>query len=461
MAEELLAGRSPLTWDPTTRLARVPGKDGFTLESAPGTEAGSLGNVTGIGPSPAPGGRTAGEMAVAVALTPLFRSMIDRDPDTPWVYYTSLDNFMYLYPRVGTEEFMLAPEIYDLEFIRAAGPAANPTRSVFWTSVYEDAAGKGPMVTISAPVYQGSIFRGAVSADITIKPLDWLLRLHTVPHSTVQVLGGDGKELLGTGGTVPPFDPNLQASGVVTAIGKDWVTEFPLKFAPWRLVVVTDAGAARREAVAEALPVFLITLAFSGIVILILALVRTLRKVDELSTTDALTGLLNRRMFDRRCEEEFARRRRQGDRLGLALFDLDDFKNLNDSRGHQEGDRALKAVAACVRGQLERATDFVFRIGGEEFAILLPIDDDDRFAGLLADLVASVAALDIPHPLGSLGKLTISMGAVVIAGTEAEEAIDDDEAYRRADAALYLAKSRGKNRAFLDRGEGRETGPSR
>ena len=137
---------------------------------------------------------------------------------------------------------------------------------------------------------------------------------------------------------------------------------------------------------------------------------------------DPLTGLLNRRAFMRELEAEIERSRRYGRPLALALGDLDDFKAINDSDGHPGGDRALEEVAALLEGTL-RASDFVFRIGGDEFALLLP----ETGAEAAAEAAARIAdAL----PLG------ISFGIALlpdIGGTS-------NELIGRADQALYDAK---------------------
>jgi diguanylate cyclase (GGDEF)-like protein len=110
---------------------------------------------------------------------------------------------------------------------------------------------------------------------------------------------------------------------------------------------------------------------------LLSALKTTLRQDRELSLTDSLTGAMNRRAFREAAERELSRARRHGRPITLAYFDIDDFKNINDSRGHDGGDRLLKGIVATLSRNL-RESDGVARIGGDEFALLLPeVGPDD------------------------------------------------------------------------------------
>jgi diguanylate cyclase (GGDEF)-like protein len=99
------------------------------------------------------------------------------------------------------------------------------------------------------------------------------------------------------------------------------------------------------------------------------------RKLAALATTDSLTGLANRRQFDERLQEEWARAKRDGTPLSLLMIDLDHFKRFNDHYGHQSGDGALRALAAILVSEALRPADLPARYGGEEFVMLLPNTD--------------------------------------------------------------------------------------
>ena len=162
--------------------------------------------------------------------------------------------------------------------------------------------------------------------------------------------------------------------------------------------------------------------------------------VTEAARSDALTRLLNRRGFDDRFEVELARARRNGERLSLMIGDLDRFKALNDAWGHQEGDRVLRCVGQTI-ADTARESDACARIGGEEFAILLP-DTDEQGAYLAAERLRDHiqrACADLP------GELTISVGVA----TFPQHGREGDGLMRAADQAVYMAKQLGRDRTVL------------
>jgi len=161
--------------------------------------------------------------------------------------------------------------------------------------------------------------------------------------------------------------------------------------------------------------------------------------LEQLAMTDHLTSLYNRRYFMQRGTEEFKRARRTNQPLSLLMLDIDHFKKVNDTYGHEVGDMALQQVAAALKSSL-RETDILGRMGGEEFAILLP-STLLKEAGLLAERVRqSVANVLFEVPSASL-KITISIGVAAITG----EMAGIDDMLRNADAAMYKAKRCGGN----------------
>lgn len=153
---------------------------------------------------------------------------------------------------------------------------------------------------------------------------------------------------------------------------------------------------------------------------------------------DPLTGVANRKSFDERFARELSRRTPDGVSAVLLLWDIDDFKSINDSYGHRAGDRVLQAVAECISKSL-RSTDFVARIGGEEFAVLLSGLPPSEAGNVANQVRVAVASLRF-HFRGTPVRVTVSCGITELAcGLSAGDTFD------RADAALYRAKSGGKN----------------
>ena len=162
--------------------------------------------------------------------------------------------------------------------------------------------------------------------------------------------------------------------------------------------------------------------------------------LNELSLTDALTGVPNRRSFQDRLVDEFRRAQRYDDPLALVLLDLDHFKTINDTYGHPEGDVVLREVAARLR-HCVRETDFIARYGGEEFALLLP---KTMLGGALtvAERVRSdLAALEFHDR-----QVTASLGISIFPNHAITSA---DALVRTADDALYTAKREGRNKVAL------------
>jgi diguanylate cyclase len=153
---------------------------------------------------------------------------------------------------------------------------------------------------------------------------------------------------------------------------------------------------------------------------------------------DPLTGVANRKSFDERFKQEIARGQRADHPLAMLLWDIDSFKAINDSYGHRAGDRVLQSVAACFTAAV-RSGDFVARIGGEEFAVLLSGVRLAEAMKIANQVRAAVEALRF-HFRGTPVRVTVSCGATEL---QADDAAED--AFDRADSALYQAKNSGKN----------------
>lgn len=166
------------------------------------------------------------------------------------------------------------------------------------------------------------------------------------------------------------------------------------------------------------------------------------RRLGELSLTDSLTGLGNRRRFDEALALEWARARRLKKPLALLMVDVDCFKRYNDHYGHQAGDDCLARVAAVLQSQLRRAGDLATRYGGEEFALIAFDTGREGVQRLAEKLCLAVSGLGIPHERAPQGRVTVSIG---VAAVTPELASAPDELVRRSDMALYRAKAEGRN----------------
>ena len=167
-------------------------------------------------------------------------------------------------------------------------------------------------------------------------------------------------------------------------------------------------------------------------------------ELRRLASIDELTGVANRRWFTAMASRELERCRRFNHQLALLMIDVDHFKRVNDTHGHAVGDEVLKAFTRVLEGNL-RSVDLLGRLGGEEFAVVLPESDSVAAAYTAERLRAAVEVLDFPLEDGTSLKITTSVGIAILAG--AGETLDNLLA--RADGALYTAKRDGRNRVAV------------
>lgn len=170
------------------------------------------------------------------------------------------------------------------------------------------------------------------------------------------------------------------------------------------------------------------------------------QELQKLSSTDRLTGLYNRGHWEESLRLEFARHMRYGSNASLVMFDIDHFKRVNDTYGHQCGDKVIQRVADVIRAQL-RDSDIAGRYGGEEFAVLCPDTDKVGAAKFAERLRAAVEAEEVLHE-GQNIRCTISLGVA-----DMNTALDDHKMLIEwADQALYASKKGGRNQVTIHQG---------
>jgi diguanylate cyclase (GGDEF)-like protein len=168
------------------------------------------------------------------------------------------------------------------------------------------------------------------------------------------------------------------------------------------------------------------------------------RELDALSASDELTGIANHRAFVRSLELEWQRGVRSGNSISLIIGNVDFFKEYNDTYGRQSGEACLRAVAAALAATSRRPTDLVARFGGEEFAMLLPETPLFGAIAVAERRVAAIRTLAIPHASSDVAPhVTMSFG---VAACVASDALTPDRLVEAAHAALYEAKSNGRDR---------------
>ncbi len=168
------------------------------------------------------------------------------------------------------------------------------------------------------------------------------------------------------------------------------------------------------------------------------------KELEELSTRDQLTGLYNRREFEKVIKKEWRYAIRELEPISLIMMDIDNFKPYNDNYGHLAGDHCLQKISKCMMKSLKRPRDFVARYGGEEFVAILP-ETGIKGAKVTAErLRKKIYNLKIPHKYSNVEEyITISLG---IATTKEPDLFLFEELLDEADQALYKAKETGKNK---------------
>jgi diguanylate cyclase (GGDEF)-like protein len=308
-------------------------------------------------------------------------------------------------------------------------------------------------------------FLGVVAGSIRFSYFhDLFSRLQLGPDDTITVLRRDGTVIMRTPFDLDVIGKNLgdlpgvirvlsEPSGSFTGVGA--ADEAPRLFI-WRdgtrpLVVLVGktwnsilslwlTEAIRISAIMMALIVFVLA------VTLFLAReigrrARAEDKLEELATTDALTGMKNRRKFDAAIDSEWHRATRHKTPLALLMIDADHFKSYNDTFGHQAGDQMLVGIAICISDSVRRAGDCTARYGGEEFAVLLP-----GLTSIEALVVAETIRLKVQQWSDGPTVTTVSIG---IASLTPAVTMEWSMLVNAADKALYAAKANGRNQSVL------------
>lgn len=250
-----------------------PETDSYSLDAAEGTEyAKSVGNLTGTGSIPQNGAEK-DELNLALQYNHFFHSFFLKLPEVAWLYYTSENNFINIYPWTPSRDFAFSDKLKTVEFYTIAEPQNNPERKSAWTSVYTDEAGKGLMVTLSAPVYDGDAFRGVVSLDLTNSELGAIIDSEYDSYlidDTDTVLAA--KDL--SGKSIMKIDDLMHVSeteigkmealktGIVSYINRYYVYSAVFDDAPWRLFYRVPVWLIACKSALSVIPILLISILF-------------------------------------------------------------------------------------------------------------------------------------------------------------------------------------------------------
>ena len=422
--------------------------DSYSMDGLQGTTYTKLiGNLTGTGTIPLRG-IDRQEINMALSLNDYFAQFSKRMPEIAWIYYTSNNGFINMYPWISSAEFKYTDELKNVAFYSGATPENDPSRKLIWTPVYVDAAGKGLMITVSNPVYYGNVFKGILSLDFTTDIISQFLQSEydsylvdesysvvatDVPAQTDAGVSGIN-ELMGISDAV--FLKLKDASSDVTyPAGGYIIYKTRISDSPFTLIMAVSKARVIWTSVYYTLPEILIGILLLVTFFVIINLRRAKERLRNATLIDPLTGLKNRRYLDMVIGDEIARSERYKQSLSIASLDLDHFKRVNDTWGHQVGDEVLQLTAKTIKSVM-RQTDVMIRLGGEEFLILMPQTDIE--AAFEVTERARRAIEETSHP--TAGKFTASFGVI-----ERLEGETYNNMFRRVDEALYTAKASGRN----------------
>jgi len=431
-----------VTSDKIAGIASYPELGAWGLENSSASHPADLlsGTLTGCSKSSDFDQKTKYEITAVLNLDPFFGTLSKNLEDVVWVYYTSARCFMYLAPAVPVKNFHFDEKLYKKEFWAQAKPDANPGMKQVITDVYVDGAGQGLMTTISSPVLLNGEFAGVVSLDIGIHTLLELINIGDITGETLlvdengKIAARNGKFKLSEKYKIP--DSNWQEDSK----GTKWLSteiadgEFTLLHKINSSVMIGKAF--KNSSLVFLLMVFLVVLAAIS-----LRLRDTLFFSTELRKKDYLTGLFNRRGFIETIAPLKKLAVRNSSITSLLLFDIDNFKRINDRHGHCTGDAVLQQISALIKSEL-REYDIVSRWGGEEFLVFLISDSKMPLLELAERLRKKIEST--PFTENSLS-ITISGGIVMW-----EDEKEMSEAVTKADNLLYQAKQQGKNRILSD-----------
>lgn len=242
----------------------------YNLDAIGGTDKEQLaGNLTGIGHIP-DAGINRNELNLALYLNYFFNDFYKKFPDVAWLYYTSENKFVNIYPWVSSKNFMYSEKLKTVEFYKAANPANNPGRDCIWTSVYLDEAGKGLMVTLSKPIYLGDSFKGVLSLDLTNV---WLSKIIASDYESYLVDDTDIILAKNSGSTTAAvqklytvlekkgIDPerlkNLE-NGRVQKLEGYYIYSDSFSSAPWKLFLLIPVWLVAAKSAVNTIPILLI-----------------------------------------------------------------------------------------------------------------------------------------------------------------------------------------------------------
>jgi len=396
------------------------------------------------------------EMEAALHLTPFFQLLHKQNKNFAWIYYYSKNHFTLLYPYISSSDFHFTPRVEKKPFYRYATPAHNPQKKLFFTPLYMDAIGKGLMITVGKPLYYHNEFLGTFDVDITLNNFDNLLsRLDCLNYQSA--LYNEKNQILGSSNMIKHFNrskiykidtfvnPSIlnlkETSDTLEYKDSKYVFVKTLPYAHFRFIYIAQAYVIWLRSLMYTFPVFLLMLLSLYLIFLYQKLKYTNHKLKLQTIKDYMTGTYNRRFFFEVAKALYLRANRKHANLAVVMMDIDDFKVVNDTYGHDIGDLAIIEVKNILEKNL-RKYDLFARFGGEEFCVLLDDISKEDVEKLFEKIRKDFEDNRIISGDMTIG-YTVSFGIAYGMINSLEKLI------KVADEALYTSKQNGKNRVTI------------
>lgn len=431
----------------------------------------SIGNLTGIGQIPVdPIDKR--EINLALEYNVFFQKINKRLPEIAWLYYTSENNFAYMYPFVASKDFRYTYNLKAAEFYTVVKPEYNPDRKFLWTPVYLDHAGKGLMVSVSGPIYYKNDFKGVVSLDLTVGQLKKMIESkyegYLIDEQETIITGSKNTNYKNEVISITDYFgvSNGEINKMKTAknngvkvVRNHFVYYVDFDSAPWRLLVILPVWKVVLNAVLYNLPIIMICILlfinFNEVEIRKKTenkLVESLEelkayqdKLENAAKYDFLTATYNRRGFEENFYKTIAINNAIKIPVSFIMGDIDLFKLFNDTYGHSAGDMVLRELAKKMKENVSNS-DLVCRWGGEEFLIMLANKNYDEALEIAEKIRMDIENMFIPWEDNIELKATVTFGVA-----EYDYDYSYDHGISQADDALYYGKSHGRNQVVGNR----------
>lgn len=417
-----------------------------------------LSNLTGFG-GVNNSKQTIHEMASSLALTRYFKIVKGLNESFVRVYYASNHHFTTSFPYVWSDQFMWNAAMLEKPLWQKATPHVNPDGNLFFTPLHRELRNKSPLITIGHPVYDENKFLGTVNLDIAVASESAFLESKNL-HKGTYVIVNSYNEIIGASGlegysqneiyraqellNAEIFETPVTGKKYVSS-GSNYVYVKAFESAPWKLYYLKNKFDVYSNSLYYVLLILVVIVLLFRVKTLIKRLSASRDELERQALTDPMTKLFNRRYLSEVTKPLLELMYRNSSKLSVILLDIDKFKQINDTYGHQIGDDVIIELAETLQ-TYTRKSDIICRFGGEEFLILLPETTMDGALSLAEVLRLEVEKLVMVFAQNIELRFTISIGVSTV--EKGEQTLDG--VITRADSALYAAKENGRNKVCFN-----------